>query len=95
MYNDLCAIQTARLSIDEKEGLLFEVSDPQEIRFSVAESIQASDYEGWPGPYDVVPKTSEQVLDVGGYVMRSDLTVHEIPYFEVSNVSGGMTASIG
>ena len=48
----------------------------------------------WGGPYEVTPETWEQTLGVSGYRMGRDVTVHEIPYGEVSNEAGGRTATI-
>lgn len=48
------------------------------------------------GEYVVIPKAEEaQKLNTSGYAMADDVTVKEIPYFEVKNVAGGMTVTIG
>lgn len=48
------------------------------------------------GDYVVIPKVEEtQILETQGYSMANDVTIKEIPYFEVSNVAGGMTVTIG
>lgn len=47
------------------------------------------------GPYDVTPKLVEQRLSTAYKLMSSDVIVHEIPYFENDNVSGGVTVYIG
>lgn len=49
----------------------------------------------YAGPYVVTPKASEQILYTSEKVMNDDVLVEGIPYFEVSNTSGGMTAIIG
>lgn len=46
------------------------------------------------GEYEVTPTTGEQVLPTRAKTMRSDLTVHKIPFNEASNDSGGLTVSI-
>lgn len=51
--------------------------------------------EIYEGSYDVVPQTTPQTLETQHKVMNANVTVHEIPYAEVSNISGGMTATIG
>lgn len=46
------------------------------------------------GSYEVTPTTSEQVLPTRTKTMANDLTVHQIPYVETTNESGGYTVSI-
>lgn len=41
------------------------------------------------GEYDVIPKAHiMQTLETDGKTMEDDVRVHEIPYYETSNVSG-------
>lgn len=54
-----------------------------------------SNYEVYEGEYKVTPSVSNQTLDTANKLMKSDVTIEEIPYAEVSNNSGGKTASIG
>lgn len=49
----------------------------------------------YTGEYEVKPKITPQVLRTKDKYMVDDLTVLEIPYAEVSNTSGGLTATIG
>ena len=51
--------------------------------------------EPYVGEYSVIPRVSKQVLETKNKMMTDDLTVCEIPYAEVTNMTGGMTASIG
>ena len=44
--------------------------------------------EYYPGPYEVTPAVYEQSLQTARLMMRDDVTVHEIPYAETSNVYG-------
>ena len=46
------------------------------------------------GPYVVIPKRRDQVLDTKDKTMTDDVTVKEVPWTEVSNPSGGTTYSI-
>lgn len=50
------------------------------------------DYEG---EYEATPTLEEQVMPTKNRSMLDDFVVHEIPYFETSNPSGGYTAIIG
>lgn len=40
------------------------------------------------GPYRVIPSTQEQILDTNDKIMKDDVTVEEIPYFETANEYG-------
>lgn len=43
----------------------------------------------YTGAYEATPKAnSEQTLETANKYMLSDVTVHAVPYYEVSNVSG-------
>lgn len=50
----------------------------------------------YDGPYEVSPMPyTSQILPTSNLAMREDVNVKEIPYYEVSNSSGGYTATIG
>lgn len=49
----------------------------------------------YEGPYEVTPTLETQMLATRNKTMRDDVTVFEIPYAEVGNIAGGMTATIG
>lgn len=69
---------------------------PAEIRLRcIAGAIQATGRQ-YEGDYDVVPRVGEAVvLPAQGCLMARDVTVEEIPLYEVSNLSGGNTLIIG
>ena len=49
----------------------------------------------YQGPYDVIPKAhTMQTLETNDKYMEDDVRVHEIPYYETSNLSGGTTCYI-
>lgn len=48
----------------------------------------------YEGDYEVTPKVSEQTLPTAEKLMSEDVTIKEIPYFEVGNNSGGDTVYI-
>ena len=50
---------------------------------------------GYTGPYEVTPMPEAQKLTTNGKLMKADVTVKAIPYFNVGNPSGGSTAYIG
>ena len=49
----------------------------------------------YDGSYIVTPKVTPQVLSTAEKKMADDLTVKEIPYYEVSNQANGKTIIIG
>lgn len=53
-----------------------------------------SELEQYTGPYEVVPKVNPQTLSTARKMMRDDVTVREVPYYEVSNQFGGNTVYI-
>lgn len=51
--------------------------------------------EPYKGEYLVTPKVNSQSLDTDFKILLQDVNVAAIPYLEVSNPSGGLTATIG
>ena len=47
------------------------------------------------GPYEVTPKVTTDKLPTRDKLMTHDMTILAIPYAEVTNNSGGVTATIG
>ena len=81
------------------DELVIEISveeETQEILFDIEEGISRDgrlpDYEG---AYEVTPRKVEQVLETKDKSMTDNVTVFAIPYAEVSNLGGGLTATIG
>lgn len=54
-----------------------------------------SRYPAYDGPYEMTPRTEAQTLNTAYQVMQRDVILHEIPYYETTNLSGGYTAIIG
>lgn len=52
-------------------------------------------YKDYTGEYEITPKVTSQVIETADKHMISDLTVKEIPYYEVSNQANGKTIIIG
>jgi hypothetical protein len=51
--------------------------------------------EPFAGEYTIIPTADEaQILKTSQKVMTKDLTIEKIPYYEVSNTTGGKTATI-
>lgn len=53
------------------------------------------DLAHYAGDYDVVPGREGTTLETRDMVMDDDVVVHPIPFFSVSNLSGGTTCYIG
>lgn len=49
----------------------------------------------YEGEYEVTPKVTEQVIPTKDKLLKEDMIVNSIPFFNVSNTSGGKTVYIG
>lgn len=55
-----------------------------------------SDVDIYDGDYIVIPKPfDDQEFNTKGLLMKDDLTVLQIPYYETSNIADGLTVYIG
>ena len=69
--------------ISQKESIVGDLA--------TAYTAHASVYEG---DYEITPTVGEQELKTKHKYMNDDIMVHAIPFFEVSNTSGGNTVFI-
>ena len=54
------------------------------------------EYDIYGGEYEIIPKAfEEQVIPTSNRVLKEDVVVKEVPFYETGNDSGGMTAYIG
>lgn len=83
-FEQRCILDAA-LELKNKELLV----DFGDISLVDAEAIY------YDGPYVVTPKVTSQVLQTEDKRMTADVTVKEIPYYEVSNLAKGKTIIIG
>ena len=52
-------------------------------------------YNVYSGEYEVVPSAfNTQVLPTANKVLKKDVTVQKVPYFETSNIQNGVTVYI-
>ena len=66
------------------------------VDFSEIQTV--TEYVGgelYNGEYVATPKVEAQTLPTKSKVMADDVTVNAIPFFDVSNTSGGSTVYIG
>lgn len=79
--------------LDEKFYAVFDEVETFTAEFSSTISCHENIYEG---ETVVIPKAfQDQTLDTSDKVVLDDITVLEIPYTEVSNLSNGLTVIIG
>lgn len=92
-------MQTANrfhIKFHEQNNFSIRLRHSTELTASFGEVQIVSDkYPEYEGPYEVTPKIQEQVLETRNTSMLDDVTVLEIPYEEVTNLGGGLTAVIG
>lgn len=91
--------QGAELQIDGILSVLEFASGDLEIAVFDAESaIGTTFHDTWPvyqGQTVVIPKMDEeQTLGTAGKVVTDDITVTKVPFYEVTNETGGTTCYI-
>lgn len=74
--------------------LLGDINSNWELIGDVIASYHDS-YDKYKGNYVVVPSTNVQELPTMNKLMDRNVTVKEIPYYEISNSYGGDTIVIG
>ena len=65
------------------------------VGFESIQKVTVADVEHYEGSYEVVPRVTAQILETKERYCTRDITVCEIPFFDVSNNSGGSTVYIG
>ena len=108
-FTESCQVFNARLAESGRMFAVDFVENQQTYKQKISESDQRIDPkfqtiqtvtqlvggDVYSGEYEVTPHIARQVLATKYRVMNDDVTIREIPYSEASNVSGGMTATIG
>lgn len=64
------------------------------VRFDYFQQVMITP-DTYEGDYTVVPKAEAQSLPTKKKYLEDDITVTEIPYFDVTNPAGGQTIYIG
>jgi hypothetical protein len=81
-----------------EEILLTDIADTGgEFPANFGELNIVKEYVGgdpYDGDYEVTPKVDAQTMPTKGMVMEEDVTIKSIPFFDVSNMSGGTTVYI-
>lgn len=80
----------------QKNSIIGQVIETKEIsgELSAAYTTSTNPGEPYQGNYTVIPKVEQQILLTKGKTMLDNVVVYKIPYFEVSNNSGGETVYI-
>jgi len=81
-------------AIREKSGNNNKLLFPQEF-ISEIQNLSMGNYDFFEGNYEIIPKIIPQNLETKGKVMKNNINIREIPYYEVSNDSSGNTVYIG
>ena len=83
-----CEFSEVTSNNKHQENFIVEFGELQ----AVTEHIGGEKYEG---AYKVTPKVTSQSLPTKNKAMTQDIVVEAIPFYVVSNFSGGKTANIG
>lgn len=82
-------------SNDVELDVVFSESDQSiDADFGEIQTVNLSSMPVYKGDYSVTPKVSGQTMQTKGMAMLEDVTIHPIPFFNVSNTSGGDTVYI-
>lgn len=83
------------ISLQEEIPIIISLQEEVvEADFGEVSVIHSCDLPIYDGDYIVTPKAEEQELETANKILTDNVTVLEIPYTEVSNISGGLTVSI-
>lgn len=72
-----------------------ETSQEIAVELEAVQTLTKFVNEPYEGDYEVVPKVTAQTMPTKDKVLSKDITVKSIPFFNVSNTSGGETIYIG
>ena len=68
--------------------------EPVTVHVDAVIRTSANDVPVYDGPYEAIPKVEAQTLPTAKKLMMDDVTVHGVPFYEVSNDQGGNTVYI-
>ena len=88
---------TPNFETEQRITMTLSESD-QSFKVDCGESQKVVEYVGgqvYEGEYTITPKIDAQTMPTKDKVLTNDVTVKAIPFFNVSNTSGGNTVYIG
>lgn len=88
-------ISTVKIKTVEEKFSFNLCKDSKVIKTNLTEVVQVADAPSYEGKYIVDPDFKEQTLETANKLMADNVTIKEIPHFEVDNESGGTTFYIG
>lgn len=68
--------------------------EPVTVQVDAVTRTSAGAVPVYGGPYEAIPKVEAQTLHTAKKLMTDDVTVHGVPFYEVSNDQGGNTVYI-
>lgn len=68
--------------------------EPVTVQVDAVTRTTSGDIPVYDGPYEAIPKVDAQTLPTAKKLMTDDVTVHGVPFYEVSNEQGGNTVYI-
>ena len=92
---DLSNNDSLEFTLQSEQGLTFDLDRGGVIDLSYnLVTPTVIDAQIYTDGYEVTPKTYSQTLDTANKLLRDDITINEIPYFETSNEEDGITVYI-
>ena len=92
---DLSNNDSLEFTLQSEQGLTFDLDRGGVIDLSYnLVTPTVIDAQIYTDDYEVTPKTYSQTLDTANKLLRDDITINEIPYFETSNEEDGITVYI-
>lgn len=82
-------------AIRNKSGNVERLIFPKDFISEINNLSLNNQYDYFEGDYVVIPSVNSQTLETEGKLMRNNVNIHEIPYYEVSNDASGNTVYIG
>lgn len=84
---------------NSSKGIKFNINNKNDIDIKFDENSEKTkinfddkvkiDYEYYNGPYEVTPRAYNKIiLETDNKLMKDDVLVNEVPYYETSNISG-------
>ena len=90
---------TIHLTVTQDSSVLLTVMEDDEITLTAENSVgqmqSAATAPTYTGSYEVTPSGEQTVLETAQKTMQDDVTIHPIPYYDISNTAGGRTIYIG
>lgn len=86
--------ETPNITIDSitSYGGEIKLQNQQATKIRIINGIYGEEYKG---SYNVIPQVAEQTLETKDKVLKDNVTIQPIPFYEVDNLQDGQTIIIG